>query len=126
MRRIHHFDSFVTTLWSQNVSLDFALTVLRHYGYSRVQCEAKVREIYAREERVFKEWCKNSSDNALADVPDYQPYARVPEPLTAPLRDGDKNWDHPCDNCDGLPTVHPLGLCGPCTWGEADTYGGNW
>lgn len=46
------------------------------------------------------------------------------EPET--LKDGDKDWATPCENCDQLPTVYPIGLCGPCCFGEADTAGGNW
>jgi hypothetical protein len=42
------------------------------------------------------------------------------------LKDGDKNWDTPCQNCDALPTVYPFDLCGPCCFGEAETAGGNW
>ena len=45
---------------------------------------------------------------------------------TARLKDGDKDWDTPCQNCGELPTVHPVALCGPCCWGEAETVGGNW
>jgi hypothetical protein len=41
-------------------------------------------------------------------------------------KDGDKNWDHKCDVCGETPTVEPTGLCGPCCFGEAETYGGNW
>lgn len=43
-----------------------------------------------------------------------------------PLKDGDKDWETPCINCDSIPTVHPVRLCGPCCFGEADTIGGNW
>ena len=42
------------------------------------------------------------------------------------LKDGDQDWKVKCSNCGQLPTVHPLGLCGPCCFGEADTAGGNW
>lgn len=49
------------------------------------------------------------------------PHARQPK-----LKDGDKDWATPCQNCDQLPTVSPTDLCGPCCWGEADTAGGNW
>lgn len=42
------------------------------------------------------------------------------------LKDGDKDWMTPCENCGQTPTVHPVGLCGPCCFGEADTAGGNW
>ncbi len=37
-----------------------------------------------------------------------------------------KNWDVPCQVCEQKPTVGDLKLCGPCTWGEAATAGGNW
>ena len=43
-----------------------------------------------------------------------------------PLVDGDKDYDTPCEVCGEKPTVHPTGLCGPCCFGEAETYGGNW
>ncbi len=38
----------------------------------------------------------------------------------------EKNWKHPCDVCESLPTVGKSGLCGPCCFGEAATAGGNW
>lgn len=31
-----------------------------------------------------------------------------------------------CENCGSSPVVTVTGLCGPCTWGEADTAGGAW
>jgi len=36
------------------------------------------------------------------------------------------DWLEKCDLCDSVPTVSSTGLCGPCTFGEADTAGGNW
>ena len=36
------------------------------------------------------------------------------------------DWTHECDNCGERPVVPDVGLCGPCTFGEAKTYGGNW
>ena len=36
------------------------------------------------------------------------------------------DWNTPCDNCGEVPTVPLTGLCGPCTFGEAETAGGNW
>jgi len=42
------------------------------------------------------------------------------DPDTAP------DWGAPCDNCGDTPTVPLTGLCGPCTFGEAETAGGNW
>ncbi len=44
----------------------------------------------------------------------------------AQLREGDKDWDTSCSNCEGKPTVHPTELCGPCCFGEAETINGNW
>lgn len=36
------------------------------------------------------------------------------------------DWSGTCDNCGASPIVPVTGLCGPCTFGEADTAGGNW
>jgi hypothetical protein len=36
------------------------------------------------------------------------------------------NWSGKCDVCRQGPTVPLTGLCGPCTFGEASTVGGNW
>lgn len=41
-------------------------------------------------------------------------------------KDLEPDWDTPCENCEATPTVPFTGLCGPCTFGEADTAGGNW
>jgi ribosomal protein L37E len=36
------------------------------------------------------------------------------------------DWTRSCAVCGQRP-VHPLtGMCGPCTFGEADTADGNW
>jgi hypothetical protein len=42
------------------------------------------------------------------------------DPLVVP------DWNTPCENCEAVPTVPLTGLCGPCTFGEADTADGNW
>ena len=31
-----------------------------------------------------------------------------------------------CEVCGAKPVVPMTGMCGPCTFGEADTIGGNW
>lgn len=31
-----------------------------------------------------------------------------------------------CEVCGQSPIVPATGMCGPCTFGEADTAGGNW
>lgn len=36
------------------------------------------------------------------------------------------NWDYECEVCGATPVVPVSGLCGPCTFGEADTINGNW
>jgi hypothetical protein len=52
---------------------------------------------------------------------------RKTQPVDRPqLKDGDKDWDTPCQICGAKPTVHPTELCGPCCFGEAATAGGNW
>ena len=36
------------------------------------------------------------------------------------------DWTRECEICDQTPVVNATGLCGPCTFGEAKTLGGNW
>lgn len=36
------------------------------------------------------------------------------------------DWSRECVNCGQTPIVPMTGMCGPCTFGEADTAGGNW
>lgn len=36
------------------------------------------------------------------------------------------DWTKRCEVCGQSPIVPLTGLCGPCTFGEADTAGGNW
>jgi hypothetical protein len=36
------------------------------------------------------------------------------------------NWKKPCENCGSVPSMPLTGMCGTCTFGEADTIGGNW
>jgi hypothetical protein len=43
-----------------------------------------------------------------------------------PTADTRPDWEHTCMNCGARPIVPATGLCGPCTFGEADTAGGNW
>lgn len=40
--------------------------------------------------------------------------------------DTDPDWSGECENCGEYPIVPITGLCGPCTFGEADTIMGNW
>jgi hypothetical protein len=43
-----------------------------------------------------------------------------PDPETEP------DWEGKCEVCGASPVVPCTGMCGPCTFGEADTAGGNW
>jgi len=36
------------------------------------------------------------------------------------------DWTKKCEVCGETPIVPLTGMCGPCTFGEADTAGGNW
>lgn len=36
------------------------------------------------------------------------------------------DYKRKCECCKGKPVVMATGLCGPCTFGEAATAGGNW
>lgn len=36
------------------------------------------------------------------------------------------DWEGKCENCDASPILPATGLCGPCTFGEADTVMGDW
>lgn len=38
----------------------------------------------------------------------------------------EKDWTRECEVCGMKPVVNATGLCGPCTFGEAETVGGNW
>lgn len=42
------------------------------------------------------------------------------------LKDGEQDWETPCEVCGAKPTMYPTGLCGPCCTGEAETVNGNW
>lgn len=36
------------------------------------------------------------------------------------------DWTKKCEVCGATPIVPATGLCGPCTFGEAETADGNW
>ena len=36
------------------------------------------------------------------------------------------DWNEKCMVCEAVPTLPITGMCGPCTFGEAETHGGNW
>jgi hypothetical protein len=40
--------------------------------------------------------------------------------------DSEPDWSRTCEVCCASPVVPETRMCGPCTFGEADTAGGNW
>lgn len=40
--------------------------------------------------------------------------------------DTEPNWKGKCEVCGASPIVPLTGMCGPCTFGEAETINGNW
>lgn len=36
------------------------------------------------------------------------------------------DWSKKCEVCGNSPIVPMTGMCGPCTFGESETAGGNW
>lgn len=41
-------------------------------------------------------------------------------------QDTEPDWESECEVCGARPVLPVTGMCGPCTFGEADTAGGNW
>jgi hypothetical protein len=40
--------------------------------------------------------------------------------------DVEPDWTKKCESCGASPVMPATGMCGPCTFGEADTSGGEW
>ena len=40
--------------------------------------------------------------------------------------DNSPDYESECEQCGATPVVRETGMCGPCTFGEADTIDGNW
>jgi CO dehydrogenase/acetyl-CoA synthase alpha subunit len=51
---------------------------------------------------------------------------KVKQPTPGADPDTAPDWNHNCEVCGQTPVVPLTGMCGPCTYGEADTAGGNW
>ena len=52
--------------------------------------------------------------------PKKPPKQSIQQPDTEP------DWNHDCTVCGETPVVPASGMCGPCTFGEAETANGNW
>jgi hypothetical protein len=50
--------------------------------------------------------------------------ARKQKPQPDP--DLEPDWSGKCEVCGASPIIPATGLCGPCSFGEADTADGNW
>lgn len=48
------------------------------------------------------------------------------EKPTFPKIQTEPDWFGRCENCGASPILPATGMCGPCTFGEADTADGNW
>ncbi len=55
-----------------------------------------------------------------------KPKRKQQEPEVATDEQTAPDWSGECENCGQSPIVPLTGMCGPCTFGEADTAGGNW
>lgn len=49
-----------------------------------------------------------------------------PAPTVADSEDTKPDYSGKCENCGASPILPLTGMCGPCTFGEADTADGNW
>jgi len=48
------------------------------------------------------------------------------EPQEATQEEMKPDWTRTCEVCGATPVVPLTGMCGPCTFGDASTAGGNW
>lgn len=49
----------------------------------------------------------------------------LPEDELSP-EETEPDWSGFCNTCGATPIVPVTGMCGPCTFGEAETANGNW
>lgn len=55
----------------------------------------------------------------------WQP-SKIPEGEVGSAEAFARDWTRGCSSCGEKPVVNATGLCGPCTFGESATHGGNW
>ena len=62
------------------------------------------------------------------DLKTFESYRGLADQKARKTRDPETepDWEGECSNCGQSPIVPATGMCGPCTFGEADTIGGNW
>jgi len=56
---------------------------------------------------------------------DAQLTVRIDAKKFQPVSD-EPDWSRGCEVCGMRPVLPLTGMCGPCTFGEAETAGGNW
>lgn len=66
---------------------------------------------------------KRKQNTPPGRAPNDDPNTIVPAPAPRKVR---PDWTKQCEVCGATPIVPATGMCGPCTFGEADTAGGNW
>lgn len=67
---------------------------------------------------------KRTFQNGFRSASQIKRDSKPPKPPTP--EDTKPDWTGHCENCGQSPIVPITGMCGPCTFGEADTAGGNW
>jgi hypothetical protein len=58
--------------------------------------------------------------------PKKNPPKKSPSSRLARDPETEPDWSGKCEVCGASPIVPATGMCGPCTWGDADTVDGNW
>lgn len=55
-----------------------------------------------------------------------RPFGKKDSKPERPNHETEPDWTKKCENCGQTPIVPITGMCGPCTFGEADTIAGDW
>ncbi len=96
------------------------------------KAEAEYRNLYGRAPtpEALRKWATNLANGVVdtLETPEesglrLRKAARdqgLPEDALSP------DWTGECMLCGSSPIMPATGMCGPCTFGEADTINGNW
>jgi hypothetical protein len=68
----------------------------------------------------------NGTTNARKRAKKLQAERRAKIAPEVPAELVEPDWAATCENCGATPVLPMTGMCGPCTFGEAETAGGNW